>query len=123
VIRRAVGWTTPVLPTFTSPLESTTFSIKVSQDPPLGTTPDALARTHARFVSFGSIAESRLKDIGPYVSTPFVARDMLAITKAHGFDKLKFWGASYGTVLGTSTLWSGWVVLTVNRSDVRFYVP
>jgi pimeloyl-ACP methyl ester carboxylesterase len=98
----AVGRTTPVLPTFTSTHESTTFSIKADQDPPLGVTPDALARAHARFESFATVAHARLQDIGPYINTPFVARDMLAITKAHGFDKLKYWGASYGTVLGMS---------------------
>jgi hypothetical protein len=98
----AVGRTTPVLPTFTSALESTTFSIKDSQDPPFGSTPDALARTYARYASLGTVAGVRLKEIGPYVNTPFVARDMLAITKAHGFDKLKYWGISYGTVLGIS---------------------
>jgi pimeloyl-ACP methyl ester carboxylesterase len=100
LMHSAIGRTTPVLPMFTSALESTTFSIKTSQDPPLGATTDALARTYARYASIGAVAEFRLKDIGPYVNTPFVARDMLAITKAHGFDKLKYWGISYGTVLG-----------------------
>jgi pimeloyl-ACP methyl ester carboxylesterase len=100
--RSGVGRTRPGLHTFTSSLEATTFSIKANQDPPLGATPDALARTYARFASFGTVAEARLKDIGPYINTPFVARDLLAITKAHGFDKLRYWGVSYGTVLGLS---------------------
>jgi hypothetical protein len=39
-------------------------------------------------------------DVAPYVSTPQVARDMLAIIKATGYPKLKYWGVSYGTVLG-----------------------
>jgi hypothetical protein len=77
-----------------------TFSIKVEEDPPLGATPDSVARTYARFASYGAVAETRLKDIGPYVNTPFVARDMLAMTRAAGFEKLKYWGISYGTVLG-----------------------
>jgi hypothetical protein len=83
-----------------------------------------LARTYARYVSFGNVAEARLKDIGPYVNTPFVARDMLAITKAHGYNKLKYWGVSYGTALGMFipfVLERTWLI--PNRNDIRFYVP
>jgi hypothetical protein len=98
---RGVSRTTPPVIGFTSSEERTTFSVKAGQDPPLGTTPDAVVRTYARFASLGTVMETRLKDIGPYVSTPFVARDMLAMTKAAGFPKLKYWGVSYGTILGT----------------------
>jgi hypothetical protein len=76
-----------------------TFSIKVEDDPPLGE-PGAVARTYARFQSFGQVAQGRVENIAPYVSTPQVARDMLAITQAAGFPKLKYWGISYGTILG-----------------------
>jgi hypothetical protein len=92
--------TTPVLKGFTDTPELTTFSIKAEDDAPPGATPDALARTYARYASYGAVAQSRLKNVAPYVNTPFMARDMLAITQAHGFDKLKYWGISYGTVLG-----------------------
>jgi pimeloyl-ACP methyl ester carboxylesterase len=95
-----IGRTTPFIRGFTSASELFTFSIKVEEDPLLGSTPDAVARTYARFASFGQVAAKRLKDIGPYLGTPFVARDMLAITKAHGFDKLVYYGISYGTTLG-----------------------
>jgi hypothetical protein len=96
----------------------------VGEDPPLGATPDAVARMYARFASVGAVAETRLKDIGPYVSTPFVARDMLAMTKAAGFPKLKYWGISYGSVLGKS----GWGIeqgqmLTMSRNDVCVVIP
>lgn len=39
-------------------------------------------------------------DIGPYINTAFVARDMLSIIDALEEDQLQYWGISYGTILG-----------------------
>jgi pimeloyl-ACP methyl ester carboxylesterase len=80
--------------------EAGTVLIKTVDNPPIGSTPDALNRLYARYKSYAPVAEARLKDVAPYVNTPFVARDMLAITTASGFSKLKYWGFSYGATLG-----------------------
>lgn len=44
--------------------------------------------------NYGDLAKTRTGNVTKYIGTPAVARDMLQIVKAHGQDKLHYWGLS-----------------------------
>jgi len=46
-------------------------------------------REYAAAQIYGDLAARRLAGLGPYVGTAAVARDVLAITKAHGTDRIR----------------------------------
>lgn len=79
---------------FPDEAEAFAFRNQISSDPLLNITADAMARSYARFTAYNALAERRTSHSAPYVSTASVARDMLAIVKAHEFDKLQYWGFS-----------------------------
>jgi pimeloyl-ACP methyl ester carboxylesterase len=97
---RGVGRTTPFLRIFHTEAEASTFTVQLNDDPYFGTSPSAVGRTLARYQALGTLAKARASDVAPYVSTPLVARDLLAIVKAHGLDKLSYLGVSYSSILG-----------------------
>ncbi|KZV83249.1 hypothetical protein EXIGLDRAFT_656341 [Exidia glandulosa HHB12029] len=95
---RGIGHTTPQLVVLDTQAEVMTWSL---QYPPLiNSTVDALAKLHGYWKIMGELADERQAHTAAHMSTAIVARDMLAITKAHGRDKLQYWGFSYGSVLG-----------------------
>jgi pimeloyl-ACP methyl ester carboxylesterase len=85
---------------FEDPAEEAAWWLRHENDPLVNETAGALARAHTRWAVFGDLAAARTRTAAEYVSTAMVSRDMLAITRAHGYDKLKYMGYSYGTVLG-----------------------
>jgi pimeloyl-ACP methyl ester carboxylesterase len=98
---RGVGLTQPRINVFHDMDEARTWAVESEVIPPFNATPDALARQLARSKVYGDLAASRVLHAAQYVTTELVARDMLEIIRAHGRDKLQYWGFSYGSVLGT----------------------
>ena len=89
-----VSRTTPQVVVFPDDAEGAAWRLRQSTDPLYGISPDAVSRLHARSQIYGKIANVTTLKASPYVSTALVARDMLAITRAHGSDKLQYWGFS-----------------------------
>ena len=54
----------------------------------------ALGALYADAQILGNLAHARMAHVAQYVGTPTVARDMLSIIRAHGIDKLQYWGFS-----------------------------
>ncbi|GJE89473.1 alpha/beta hydrolase [Phanerochaete sordida] len=97
---RGIAHTTPRFDVFADAAEAAAWRIRAAASPALNTTPDALSRWWAQAQVLGAVANRTTRSSSPYVSTASVARDMYSIVRAHGLDKLQYWGGSYGTVLG-----------------------
>ncbi|GJE90064.1 alpha/beta hydrolase [Phanerochaete sordida] len=99
---RGVARTTPPVVVFKNNAEEAAWRLRVQDDPSPNTTADAVSRLWAKAQVLGSIANQTTARASPYVSTALVARDMLNIMQAHGYDKIQYWGFSYGTILGST---------------------
>lgn len=84
----------PQVVVFPDKAEDAAWRLHEGSDPAANTTADAISRIYSRGQIFGEIAQRTTMHASPYVSTALVARDMLNIMRAHGYDKLQYWGFS-----------------------------
>lgn len=89
-----ISRTTPQVIVFPDRAEEAAWRLREVTDPLPNTTDDAVSRIYGRAQVHGDIAKESTSHASPYVSTALVARDMLSITRAHGFEKLQYWGFS-----------------------------
>ncbi|PVH75165.1 hypothetical protein DL98DRAFT_562512 [Cadophora sp. DSE1049] len=95
---RGVGATTPSGHCWSNPQEAQIWEMgKLGL---VNSHPGMLYDIYARVSSLNAQCENKMSELTKYAGTTSVARDMLAISKALGLDKVRFWGQSYGTVLG-----------------------
>ncbi|KAJ7164289.1 TAP-like protein-domain-containing protein [Mycena filopes] len=71
--------------------------------PSLNATSEVISNQWSQFQLIGQVGQqSDTEDVYQYITTDNVARDMLRITEAFGFEKLQYWGVSYGSLLGAT---------------------
>ncbi|KAG4429834.1 hypothetical protein IFR05_014685 [Cadophora sp. M221] len=95
---RGVGATTPSAHCWSNPQEAEIWEMGKLGLP--DSHPDILYDIYARSSLANSQCESSMAEITKFAGTTSVARDMLAISEALGLEKVRYWGQSYGTVLG-----------------------
>ncbi|VDC03757.1 unnamed protein product [Peniophora sp. CBMAI 1063] len=100
---RGVGRSTPQAQRIPSQLQAAIWGEETlfGALPPLsipGNVGLTLAKAEVSNAVYGQTGANYL----PFINTPYTAEDMMQIVRAHGRDKLSYYGVSYGTVLGAT---------------------
>nr|GAT44291.1 predicted protein [Mycena chlorophos] len=99
---RGVSFSTPTISWFLNDAERALWYPPNQNTvlPSVNETALGLPYAYTRAQVQSQVAAGRDADVMQFMTTDYTAQDMLSITEAFGFEKLKYWGVSYGTVLG-----------------------
>lgn len=74
----------------------------VQETPVIDERPGLIYDAYSRAAAVSGLCETAMNetDIMRHLSTEYSARDLLELVEQTGWSKLRYWGFSYGTILG-----------------------